>query len=210
MIAAAADRSVGSPERLQRIRSNFAITRERRIYSVPANSVFSVRVGSVSGADAIFADDKLGDTDFVCSHTVQSGKTKRMIFEASSPEAQAYLLSHKDALLAPKVTRFDERNWWRWGRFHAHTDAQRIYVNQKTRHEQPFYLHECRNWDGAVLALFPHRRDADVSRLKTLLNEVDWMELGFVCDGRFLFAQRSLEQTLLPEGFLEFSVPGRM
>ena len=41
-----------------------------------------------------------------------------------------------------------------------------------------------------------------------MLNEVDWHELGFVCDGRFLFTQRSLEQTLLPEDFTQFEVRG--
>ena len=182
----------------------------RGIYSVPASSVFSVRVGAVSGADRVYADASLGDTDFVCSHTVQTGRTKRMIFAADTPEAKAHLLQHKSALLARKVTRFDENNWWKWGRFHAYNDAPRIYVNQKTRHAHPFYLHDCRNWDGAVLALFPHQRDVDVGRLMTQLNQVDWDELGFVCDGRFLFAQRSLEQTLLPEAFLEFSVRGRI
>jgi adenine-specific DNA-methyltransferase len=30
---------------------------------------------------------------------------------------------------------------------------------------------------------------------------VDWEDLGFVCDGRFLFTQRSLEQTPLPKVF---------
>lgn len=180
----------------------------RGIYSVPARSVFSVRVGSVSGADGIYASDTLGDTDFVCSHTVQSGHTKRMIFTAASADAQAHLRAHKAALLARKVTRFDESNWWKWGRFHHDTEAPRIYVNQKTRRLQPFYQHPCRNWDGAVLALFPHKRDADMARLTVLLNEVDWAELGFVCDGRFLFAQRSLEQAVLPEAFLEFSVRG--
>jgi adenine-specific DNA-methyltransferase len=41
-----------------------------------------------------------------------------------------------------------------------------------------------------------------------MLNDVDWSELGFVCDGRFLFSQRSLEQALLPEAFAEFAVKG--
>ena len=41
-----------------------------------------------------------------------------------------------------------------------------------------------------------------------MLNDVDWSELGFVCDGRFLFSQRSLEQALLPEEFAEFAVRG--
>lgn len=36
------------------------------------------------------------------------------------------------------------------------------------------------------------------------LNGVDWEELGFVCDGRFLFSQRSLENSMLDESFGEF------
>ena len=37
-----------------------------------------------------------------------------------------------------------------------------------------------------------------------MLNEVDWGDLGFICDGRFLFTQRSLEQTPLPSSFRSF------
>ena len=41
----------------------------------------------------------------------------------------------------------------------------------------------------------------DVNELKDMLNGVDWNELGFVCDGRYLFSQKSLESTLLPNDF---------
>ena len=44
--------------------------------------------------------------------------------------------------------------------------------------------------------------------LTTLLNDVDWAELGFICDGRYMFTQRSLEQSPLPESFAAFSVNG--
>ncbi|MQM30306.1 MAG: SAM-dependent methyltransferase, partial [Candidatus Accumulibacter phosphatis] len=44
----------------------------------------------------------------------------------------------------------------------------------------------------------------DVVALAAALNSVDWADLGFVCDGRFLFTQRSLEQTPLPESFRTF------
>jgi adenine-specific DNA-methyltransferase len=47
-----------------------------------------------------------------------------------------------------------------------------------------------------------------VQALAAALNAVDWADLGFVCDGRFLFTQRSLEQTPLPESFRAFA-PGR-
>ncbi|MCZ7653590.1 MAG: Eco57I restriction-modification methylase domain-containing protein [Rhodocyclaceae bacterium] len=51
----------------------------RGIYSVPLSSVFAVKVGAVSGADDIFANAELGNADFVCSKTAQSGELRRMI-----------------------------------------------------------------------------------------------------------------------------------
>ncbi|MFA7268069.1 MAG: class I SAM-dependent methyltransferase [Sterolibacterium sp.] len=174
------------------------------IYSVPLSSVFSVKVGAVSGADAIYTHAELGNADFVCSHTAQTGERRRMIFpdkRVNSAELISYLEQFKPRLLARRVANFDESNWWRWGRLHHVSDAPRIYVNGKTRNPRPFFLNDCNNYDGAVLALFPHRHEVVLKQMVEQLNEVDWAELGFVCDGRFLFSQRSLEQTLLPEDF---------
>jgi len=179
----------------------------RGIYSVPLSSVFAVKVGAVSGADEVFANAELGNADFVCSKTASTGELRRMIYlDREGPIA--YLEPFKERLLARKVTRFDEANWWKWGRRHFVSDAPRVYVNQKTRQPRPFFLNDCRNYDGSILALFPHRRDVDCARLRDLLNDVDWAELGFVCDGRFLFAQRSLEHALLPEDFAPFAARG--
>ena len=182
----------------------------RGIYSLPLASVFSVRVGAVSGADYIFGNAEFANADFVCSKTAQSGATRRMIYlDREGPIS--WLEQFKERLLARRVTRFDESNWWKWGRRHHVSDDPRIYVNGRTRNLRPFFLHPCRNYDGAVLALFPHRaklKAAELERLAQMLNDVDWSELGFVCDGRFLFSQRSLEQTLLPEAFAEFAVRG--
>ena len=184
----------------------------RGIYSLPLASVFAVKVGAVSGADEIFTNERFANTEFVCSKTAQTGATRRMIYldrEGPLP----YLEQFKERLLARRVTRFDESNWWKWGRRHYISDAPRIYVNNKTRNLRPFFLHPCNNYDGAVLALFLHRtklNTAELRRLTAMLNDVDWSELGFVCDGRFLFSQRSLEQTLLPEAFAEFAVRGLM
>jgi hypothetical protein len=177
------------------------------IYSVPFRSIFMVKVGAVSGADEIFTNDELGNMDFVCSRTAQTGETRRMIYLDQEGPID-FLQPFKDRLLARRVTDFDERNWWKWGRRHHISEAPRIYVNGKTRNAQPFFIHPCRNYDGAVLALFPKRSDLSAKQIKTLtaeLNSVDWHEQGFVCDGRFLFSQRSLEQTLLPEFFAEFA-----
>ena len=194
-------RRLGDGRRLRQVGGQLLFT--RGIYSVPLASVFEVKVGAVSGADSIYSHAQLGNADFVCSRTATSGELRRMIFDLQLP----YLEQFKQRLLARRVARFDDSNWWRWGRRHHVSAAPRIYVNGRTRRPQPFFINACGNYDGSILALFPKQAEADLQRLTQLLNEVDWDELGFVCDGRYLFAQRSLEQALLPERFAPYARP---
>lgn len=178
-------------------------------YPLPFSDVFSVKVGGVSGADEIFTHPK-GNMEFVCSKTVDNGETRRMFYEVQND----WLRQHKARLLERRVTRFDESNWWRWGRHFPINNHPRIYVNARTRKAEPFFLHDCIAFDGAVLGLF--LRHQKISRREliactTMLNrQVDWQELGFVCDGRFLFTQRSLETSRLPAEFARFLPPSEV
>lgn len=166
-------------------------------YRLPLADLFTVKVGAVSGADEIFEHPE-GNTEFVCSKTIDDGRTRRMFFGV----VHQHLEAHKERLLARRVRSFDESNWWHWGRLHPATDAPRLYVNCKTRRSQPFFLHDCTHYDGAILALFPRLPTMDLALAVDMLNDqVDWAELGFICDGRFLFTQRSLQHCLLPAVF---------
>lgn len=166
-------------------------------YRVPLAELFDVKVGAVSGADEVFEHPQ-GNAEFVCSTTIDDGETRRMIFNIPHPHLQAY----KARLLARRVRRFDETNWWQWGRLHHVSAAPRVYVNCKTRRARPFFVHDCPNYDGSILALFPRLPGMDVALAADMLNDaVDWAELGFVCDGRFLFSQRTLQNCLLPPVF---------
>jgi adenine-specific DNA-methyltransferase len=118
-------------------------------YSVRFADLFSVKVGAVSGADHIFTHPK-GNMEFVCSKTVDSGETRRMLYGIKHP----HLDKHKEELLARRVTSFDESNWWQWGRHFPINNYPRIYVNGRTRRPEPFFLHDCNSFDGAILALF--------------------------------------------------------
>lgn len=173
-------------------------------YPLRLSDVAFVKVGAVSGADEIYADAVHGNRDFVCSSTVRSGETRRMIWcepDGSPPDA---LVPHRARLIARRIRPFDDRNWWQWGRGYYQARRARVYVNGKTRAAAPFFVHDCVHYDGAVLAVFPHNAAADPIRLRDALNAVDWGDLGFVCDGRFLFSQRSLENAPLPEVFRAF------
>ena len=173
-------------------------------YPLKLSDIAFVKVGAVSGADEIYTSESAGNRSFVCSSTITDGKTRRMIWCEPGEEAPAALLPHKQRLLARRVRHFDEANWWQWGRGYYQSPVPRVYVNNKTRRAQPFFVHDCVNYDGAVLAIFPHDPTTDVHQLAAALNAVDWADLGFVCDGRFLFTQRSLEQTPLPRTFQMF------
>jgi len=180
----------------------------RSAYHLHLRDLFSVKVGGVSGADQIYASLP-GNRDFVCSETATTGQTRRMLWQApGSPCPDPALLPFKDTLIARRVRPFYESNWWQWGRGYPETDAPRIYVNGRTRRPAPFFLHPCPHFDGAVLALFPHRSDSDLAALVEALNAVDWAELGFVCDGRFIFTQRSLANAPLPAVFADFLPAG--
>ena len=174
-------------------------------YFIPFSALFFVKVGAVSGADSIFANEEFGNMEFVSSYTNKSGKTKKMIYGEYGKSCK-YLQSFKEQLLKRKIKKFRESNWWEWGRDYYKSDLPRIYVNTKTRNEKPFFLHECKAYDGSILAIFPKFEVNSImlQHLCNRLNGINWDELGFVCDGRFLFSQRSLENCLLDESFKEF------
>ena len=173
-------------------------------YPLRLSDVAFVKVGAVSGADELYTDLLQGNREFVCSSTVSTGQTRRMIFSEPGERAPHALLPHKARLLQRKVTKFDESNWWMWGRLHYRSTQPRVYVNGKTRVAKPFFVHPCNDYDGAVMAVFPRRADVDIAAFRDALNAVDWADLAFVCDGRFLFTQRSLENAPLPAEFERF------
>lgn len=170
-------------------------------YSIPFNDLFFVKVGAVSGADKYFVSDK-GNLEFVCSSTYKTGKTKRMFYDINAPELKKY----KDILINRHIKSFDESNWWTWGRKYYVSNDIRLYVNQKTRNENPFFYHKCKAYDGSILAIFPKFKISKdkIDELVNDFNNVAWDELGFICDGRFIFSQKSLENIVLPDFFNKY------
>lgn len=201
-------RKVNHKRNFSCVNGQLMLTKNR--YTIPFNALFFVKVGAVSGADKIYANDEFGNVEFVCSHSAKSGKTKKMIYGEFGKDS-AYLQGFKPQLLKRKIKKFDENNWWEWGRDYHKSDEARIYVNAKTRNKKPFFLHPCKAYDGSVLAVFPRFKVdlADLQKLCEMLNNVDWEELGFVCDGRFLFSQRSLENSVLGSEFGEVYKQGQ-
>lgn len=167
-------------------------------FTVRFSDLFYVKVGAVSGADKIFTHKK-GNVSFVNSKTRTTGETKKMFYNKKTK----YLLPYKEELKKRRIKQFNDKNWYEWGRKFYESDNERIYVNSKTRIKNPFFTHNCKNYDGSVLAIFP-KIDHDIKELVEDLNKVDWEELGFICDGRYIFSQKSLENCVLPSYFEKY------
>lgn len=128
-----------------------------------------------------------------------------MLYNVKHPS----LKRHKERLLARRVRHFDETNWWMWGRtYYDAAGRPRIYVNGRTRRQEPFFTHKCEAYDGSILALFPKVEGMDMELAVKLLNTaVPWADLGFVVDGRFVFSQRTLQTLVLPKDFNTLRMP---
>jgi adenine-specific DNA-methyltransferase len=173
-------------------------------YSLPFSDIASVKVGAVSGADHIYASDEFGNRQFVYSGTVKDGSLRSMYWPLDKEDAEKVLAPYKEELINRRIKKFTEADWWSWGRGYPQNDFKRIYVNGKTRNPKPFFVSDCTHFDGSVLAIFPKNQDIDLQAFCDALNAIDWQELGFLCDGRYLFSQRSLENCLLPKELKKF------
>ena len=165
-------------------------------YTVPFIDHFYVKVGGASGADKIFEHPE-GNTDFVVSSSQKTGETKRMFYNIEHP----HLADHKEQLLARRVKKFTEANWFEWGRKCYEAKGPRVYVNVKTRAEDPFFTHPCTYYSGSILGIFLKNSNESAEVAAEMLNCVNWEELGFYSEGRYSFTQRSLEGIMLPEYF---------
>lgn len=185
--------------KLSCINGQFIFSKEELV--VDAKQLFTVKVGAVSGADKIF-ENKKGNLEMVCSETYKNGKLRKMFYNIYSEELETY----KSVLLSRKIKSFNENNWFTWGRGYFKTEKNRIYVNAKTRNKNPFFLNDCKAYDGSILALFPKKdlSKTELEELKNLLNNLDWESLGFLCGNRYLFSQKSLANLKLPKSFEKF------
>ena len=57
---------------------------------------------------------------------------------------------------------------------------------------------------SSLASTFSRALSASFGSTPDALNAVDWADLGFVCDKRYLFTQRSLENAPLPDSFRAF------
>jgi adenine-specific DNA-methyltransferase len=148
-------------------------------YSVPFSDLFYIKVGAVPGQGEKYFDTK--GSQFVYSKTRVTEETRGMNYVPGE--------------------------WVRSKPSQDDAQAPRIYVNCKTLTSNPFFTHPCRDWDGAILAIFPRFQVQSLQSIVDAFNAVDWNDIGFMWHGKYVFASGRLTNSLLPPTFEQFYDP---
>lgn len=133
------------------------------------NTPIIIKVGGASGFNSNLKD---GDIPFVVSSTERDKKLKKILYE---PKKWI-----RPVPIPPKVFTYQ------------------IFVNCKTRNKTPFYIldnlkeGEFINYDASVLCLFVNCSFKETKEIIKKLNDINWKQMGILCDGRFHFTQSIL------------------
>ncbi len=163
------------------------------IRGVRLGDLFEVRVGAVSGANDIYYHNS-GNIKIATSTTKNTGKLSKAWY---IDRPNQFLLAYKDKLMHRGIRKFNEDNWWEWGRKITPLTGPAIFVNCKTRDLHPFYSINTQWYDGSLLALIPKTKRYSIRELIDILNSTDWQSQGFQVGGRLIFTQRSILEAIL-------------
>ena len=132
---------------------------------------FNIKVGLVIGCNHIFEKDTPISVSIITSDYNTTKKRRKFLYldnltldELYKNHVDVYnhLMINKHALLKRKVRKFNETNWWKWGGArnikYMKGDCDCIYVNQRTRHDNPFFIHKMSFFDGTILCLIPKHK----------------------------------------------------
>tara|TARA_R110000796_G_scaffold237998_4_gene358228 strand:+ start:622 stop:1968 length:1347 start_codon:yes stop_codon:yes gene_type:complete len=176
---------------------------------------FQVKVGAVSGKDDFFRNEEYATREFVCSKTRQTGELRGMIYvdhmtdhpsewKEDLEEVGQHLVQHEKLLRARAIKKeWKDHDWWKWGRGLKELGGKRVYVNNKTRTDNPFFHSECDYYDGSVLGIYFKDQDMEIERVVDMLNRLDWSKVGMKIGGRFIFKQRALENLEIPKEMVD-------
>lgn len=166
--------------------------------------MFHVKVGMVSGADAIFRNDILGNAVFY----TRRGDQKRYIFirdmPSGDPEIDDFLRQHKETLMARRIRKFNDKNWFEWGairniEFMEADDADCIYIETLTRDKRVAFRGKRAYFDGNLLCLAPKQpmSSADLDAWVAFFNSPEFQK-PYIQSGRFKMGQHIMCSACAP------------
>ena len=171
---------------------------------------FDIFVGMVSAKDEVFKNADLGNISVITGENQQEKFIFIESFPSPDPRLDAYLETKKPDLLARKIRKFHDRNWFEWGAPRNITTIRRfwgqpcIYVATLTRDTRVAFLGKVAYFGGGLLMMIPKNADKKSTSLRNLENLVAYFnspefQQPYRFCGRFKMGQRMLCNASVPE-----------
>ena len=165
-------------------------------------SFFDIKVGMISGCDKVFRHPE-GNINCL----TRGGRECPVIFIDEYPShhvvIDTHLAAHKGQLLARKISKITEQNWFKWGAIRNRafiTSGQEddcIYMEMLTRSSTVAFIRKRMFFDGNLLCLSPKDKHINLEKWCAYFNSPCFVDY-FKQSGRFKIGQRLLSGFPLP------------
>lgn len=165
---------------------------------------FDIYVGMVSGKEEVYKNKELGNLDVLNG----ANKVEKYIlidtFPCKNDKINKYLTDHKKELINRKIRKFNEANWFEWGRnissIKKYIGDDCIYIYNLTRKTDVAFIDKVRYFGGNLIMIKPKKK-CNLNTVLLYLNS-DLFKENFIFSGRFKIGHRQISNSFIPSKIL--------
>ncbi len=172
---------------------------------LPVSDFFNIYVGIVSGCDEIYKSPAHGNITVLANQD----KEEKFIYVESFPSKDRgineHLEANKEALMARKIRKFNEKNWFEWGAprnirtIQANLGNPCIYVKNMTRAKEVAFISTVQLFGGSLLCLIPkvEMTHEELEDIVKLFNS-EAFQKDYIYAGRFKIGHKQISNAIIP------------
>ena len=157
---------------------------------------FNVFVGMVTGKERVFKNVEFGNIRVLNNKDKEEKYILIENFPTNNQNLNEYMLSHKDELIARKIRKFNEQNWFEWGALRNYKNIisnigkNCVYVSNITRKEKVAFIGKVQYFGGGLIMMIP-KADIDLDKVVNYLNSGVFKK-NYMYSGRFKIGHKQL------------------
>jgi adenine-specific DNA-methyltransferase len=178
----------------------FSDTKKRKVPRALGED-FTIFVGMVSGKEAVFKNNLLGDKEVLNGKNLVENYIILEDFPCDNDKVNEYMLEHKSELMERKIRKFTEKNWYQWGALRniesvkEHEGKECIYVKTLTRSKEVGFIDNVRLFGGGLLVMIPKKK-MNLHKVLEKINSESFRN-NYMYSGRFKIGHKQLSNAVV-------------
>lgn len=166
---------------------------------VKLNELFEIYVGIVSAKEEVYKNKEYGNIEILVGENKREKYIYIEKFPTKNSELNKYMLENKEKLMARKIKKFNENNWFEWGalrnieKITKNAGKKCLYVKNLTREDNICFKDKVQYFGGSLLILIP-KRELDLNKIMRKINDE---RDQFKYSGRYKIGHRQLSNLLI-------------